>query len=199
MKQDIKINKISYVMDFPTDTAELETAIENLHKTPMISYIANSYNSIVLVNAHDAENKHQYNYLMMIDENGIGFPINSLIYNSDGLSDDSETISSGSTSIDPKLKITNLDAQNYNHTITANSSLSLSDTVANLSSAVANIMNIFNNSGVQTSLGLNSGANSDAAQYIQRATASTSIALEQLEAVTGKNMIHETEFVEKQI
>ena len=73
----LSINKISYtVAGFSSDNTEQLNTIENL---VLKTQLPESYNSIALLNITNENKTDQYNSLYYIDENGVGFPINTAV------------------------------------------------------------------------------------------------------------------------
>lgn len=168
MKKNIPISKISYLYEdwkYPDD----KNAITYIVKKPIYSYIESSYNSIVMMNVYngDKTNPMEYNYLVFIDENGVGHPLNSVTYSA---ASSSSTINDpGITCVYPPIEITNL-LDNY-PTIegTLKAVNEINTTVNTLSLAVENIVNVLNDSRIRTTLGLN-GSTTDATTHISNAT-----------------------------
>ena len=164
MKKNIPISKISYLYKGWTDPSD-ESVITDILQKPIYSYIESSYNSIVMMNVHndDESNSLEYNYLVFIDENGVGHPLNSIIKTS------TESNNIGLTCVYPKIEIHNLSGNYHTVESTLNTVNEINSNVAALSSAVSNIVEVLNDRGVQTILGLN-GGNTDAAAHVNVAT-----------------------------
>lgn len=160
MKKNIPISKISYLYKGWKPTDENVTHI--LQK-PIYSYIESSYNSIVMMNVHNDDNSYQFNYLVFIDENGVGSPLYSVT------SAPKTSDNKGVIAIYPRIEVNNLSYYAHNDEIALNTINEINLNVANLSSAVSNIVKVLNNKGVHTILGLN-GSNTDAATQLNSAT-----------------------------
>ena len=156
MKKNIPISKISYLYKGWTDASD-ENVITDILQKPIYSYIESSYNSIVMMNVHnDGENNSlEYNYLVFIDENGIGHPLYSVT------SASTTSDNSGPICVYPKIEINNLSGNYHTAESALNTVDEINSNVATLSSAVSNIVQVLNDRGVQTILGLNAG-NTDA-------------------------------------
>ena len=161
MKKNIPISKISYLYKGWKPTDESVTYI--LQK-PIYSYIESSYNSIVMMNVHndDPDNSYEFNYLVFIDENGIGSPLYSVT------SAPKTSDNNGVIAIYPRIEVNNLSYYAHNDELALNTINEINSNVANLSSAVSNIVQVLNNKGVHTTLGLN-GGNKDAAAKLNNA------------------------------
>lgn len=160
MKKNIPISKISYLYKGWKPTDENVTHI--LQK-PIYSYIESSYNSIVMMNVHNDDNSYEFNYLVFIDENGVGSPLYSVT------SAPKTSDNKGVIAIYPRIEVNNLSYYAHNDEIALNTINEINLNVANLSSAVSNIVKVLNNKGVHTILGLN-GSNTDAATQLNSAT-----------------------------
>ena len=162
MKKNIPISKISYLYKGwePTDES-----VTNILQKPIYSYIESSYNSIVMMNVHndDPDNSYEFNYLVFIDENGIGSPLYSVT------SAPKPSDNKGVIAIYPRIEVNNLSYNAHKDELTLNTINEINLNVANLSSAVSNIVQVLNNKGVHTTLGLN-GGNTDAAAQLKSAT-----------------------------
>ena len=161
MKKNIPISKISYLYKGWKPTDESVTYI--LQK-PIYSYIESSYNSIVMMNVHndDPDNSYEFNYLVFIDENGVGSPLYSVT------SAPKTSDNNGVIAIHPRIEVNNLSYNAHKDELTLNTINEINLNVANLSSAVSNIVQVLNNKGVHTTLGLN-GGNKDAAANLNNA------------------------------
>ena len=161
MKKNIPISKISYLYKGWEPTDESVTYI--LQK-PIYSYIESSYNSIVMMNVHndDPDNSYEFNYLVFIDENGIGNPLYSVVSTS------KISYNGGAIAIYPRIEVNNLSYNAHNDELTLNTINEINSNVETLSSAVSNIVKVLNNKSVQTILGLN-GSNKDAAASLNNA------------------------------
>lgn len=179
MKKNIPISKISYLYKGWTDASD-ESVITDILQKPIYSYIESSYNSIVMMNVHndDESNSLEYNYLVFIDENGVGHPLYSVT--STLTTPDSHDV----ICVYPKIEINNLSG-NY-HTVenTLNTVNEINSNVATLSSAVSNIVQVLNDRGIQTILGLN-GGNTDAAAHVNYATEYSGHVSERYNAITN--------------
>lgn len=164
MKKNIPISKISYLYKGWTDPSDKNVITDILQK-PIYSYIESSYNSIIMMNVHndDESNSLEYNYLVFIDENGVGHPLYSVTATS-AASDGINLIS-----VYPKIEINNLSGKYHTVENTINTVNEINSNVATLSSAVSNIVQVLNDRGVQTILGLNAG-NTDAYTHVNYAT-----------------------------
>ena len=160
MKKNIPISKISYLYKGWKPTDESVTYI--LQK-PIYSYIESSYNSIVMMNVHNEDNSYEFNYLVFIDENGVGSPLYSVT------SAPKTSDNNGVIAIYPRIEVNNLSYYAHNDELALNTINEINLNVANLSSAVSNIVKVLNNKGVHTILGLN-GSNTDAATQLNSAT-----------------------------
>ena len=160
MKKNIPISKISYLYKGWKPNDENVT---NILQKPIYSYIESSYNSIVMMNVHNEDNSYEFNYLVFIDENGVGSPLYSVTSTSNTQGND------GVIAIYPRIEVNNLSYYAHNDELTLNTINEINSNVANLSSAVSNIVQVLNNKSVQTILGL-SGSNKDAAANINNAT-----------------------------
>ena len=160
MKKNIPISKISYLYKGWKPTDESVTYI--LQK-PIYSYIESSYNSIVMMNVHNEDNSYEFNYLVFIDENGVGSPLYSVTSTS------KTSDNNGVIAIYPRIEVNNLSYYAHNDELALNTINEINLNVANLSSAVSNIVQVLNNKGVHTTLGLN-GGNTDAAAQLKSAT-----------------------------
>ena len=160
MKKNIPISKISYLYKGWKPTDESVTYI--LQK-PIYSYIESSYNSIVMMNVHNEDNSYEFNYLVFIDENGVGSPLYSVTSTS------KTSDNNGVIAIYPRIEVNNLSYYAHNDELALNTINEINLNVANLSSAVSNIVKVLNNKGVHTILGLN-GSNTDAATQLNSAT-----------------------------
>lgn len=150
-------------MEFPTRDTLQQNQINNLHKLKYESLIENSYNSLTLVNVHNNDYSYQYNYLVFIDGEGNGYPLNGIIHTSP------ETTSSTITpyTIQPGVIFTDeLYGEASTNTIDTQNEI-----IEELSNAITNIVNLLNNSAVSTALGIDNNANPDATEYIDNATA----------------------------
>ena len=161
MKKNIPISKISYLYKGWEPTDESVTYI--LQK-PIYSYIESSYNSIVMMNVHndDPNNSYEFNYLVFIDENGVGSPLYSVTSTS------KTSYNDGVIAIHPRIEVNNLSYNAHKDELTLNTINEINSNVANLSSAVSNIVKVLNNKSVHTILGLN-GSNKDAAANLNNA------------------------------
>ena len=159
MKKNIPISKISYLYKGWKPTDESVTYI--LQK-PIYSYIESSYNSIVMMNVHNEDNSYEFNYLVFIDENGIGSPLYSVT------SAPKTSDNKGAIAIYPRIEVNNLSYNAHNDELTLNTINEINSNVETLSSAVSNIVKVLNNKSVHTILGLNS-SNKDAAANLNNA------------------------------
>ena len=161
MKKNIPISKISYLYKGWKPTDESVTYI--LQK-PIYSYIESSYNSIVMMNVHndDPDNSYEFNYLVFIDENGVGSPLYSVT------SAPKTSDNKGAIAIYPRIEVNNLSYNAHNDELTLNTINEINSNVETLSSAVSNIVKVLNNKSVHTILGLNS-SNKDAAANLNNA------------------------------
>ena len=162
MKKNIPISKISYLYkgwDDPTD----KNVVTNILQKPIYSYIESSYNSIVMMNVHNDDNSLEYNYLVFVDENGVGHPLNSVTSYS------TTSDNNGIICVYPRIEVNNLSYNAHNDELSLNTINEINLNVANLSSAVSNIVQVLNHRGVHTTLGLN-GSNTDAAAQLKSAT-----------------------------
>ena len=164
MKKNISISKISYLYEGWTDGSD-EGIITDILQKPIYSYIESSYNSIVMMNVHNGNenNSLEYNYLVFIDENGVGHPLYSVTEAS------TTSENSGPICVYPKIEINNLSGNYHTAENALNTVNEINSNVAALSSAVSNIVQVLNDRGVQTILGLNAG-NTDAAAHVNYAT-----------------------------
>ena len=160
MKKNIPISKISYLYKGWQPTDENVT---NILQKPIYSYIESSYNSIVMMNVHNDDNSYEFNYLVFIDENGVGSPLYSVTSTS------KTSYNDGVIAIHPRIEVNNLSYNAHKDELTLNTINEINLNVANLSSAVSNIVQVLNNKGVHTTLGLN-GSNTDAAKQLNSAT-----------------------------
>ena len=161
MKKNIPISKISYLYKGWQPTDENVT---NILQKPIYSYIESSYNSIVMMNVHNDDNSYEFNYLVFIDENGVGSPLYSVVTSAPNTYDNNGVIA-----IYPKIEVNNLSYYAHNDELSLNTINEINSNVANLSSAVSNIVKVLNNKSVHTILGLN-GSNKDAAVNLNNAT-----------------------------
>ena len=159
MKKNIPISKISYLYKGWEPTDESVTYI--LQK-PIYSYIESSYNSIVMMNVHNEDNSYEFNYLVFIDENGVGSPLYSVT------SVPKTSDNKGAIAIYPRIEVNNLSYNAHNDELTLNTINEINSNVETLSSAVSNIVKVLNNKSVHTILGLNS-SNKDAAANLNNA------------------------------
>ena len=162
MKKNIPISKISYLYkgwDDPTD----KNVVTYILQKPIYSYIESSYNSIVMMNVHNDDNSLEYNYLVFVDENGVGHPLNSVTSYS------TTSDNNGIICVYPRIEVNNLSYNAHNDELTLNTINEINSNVETLSSAVSNIVQVLNNKGVHTTLGLN-GGNTDAAAQLKSAT-----------------------------
>lgn len=159
MKKNIPISKISYLYKGWEPTDESVTYI--LQK-PIYSYIESSYNSIVMMNVHNDDNSYEFNYLVFIDENGVGSPLYSVKSTSNTQGND------GAIAIYPRIEVNNLSYNAHKDELTLNTINEINSNVETLSSAVSNIVKVLNNKSVHTILGLNS-SNKDAAANLNNA------------------------------
>ena len=159
MKKNIPISKISYLYKGWKPTDESVTYI--LQK-PIYSYIESSYNSIVMMNVHNEDNSYEFNYLVFIDENGVGSPLYSVT------SAPKTSDNKGAIAIYPRIEVNNLSYNAHNDELTLNTINEINSNVETLSSAVSNIVKVLNNKSVHTILGLNS-SNKDAAANLNNA------------------------------
>ena len=162
MKKNIPISKISYLYKGWNDQSDKDVVTHILQK-PIYSYIESSYNSIVMMNVHNEDNSYEFNYLVFIDENGVGSPLYSVT------SAPKTSDNKGAIAIYPRIEVNNLSYNAHNDELTLNTINEINLNVANLSSAVSNIVQVLNNKGVHTTLGLN-GGNTDAAAQLKSAT-----------------------------
>ena len=159
MKKNIPISKISYLYKGWKPTDESVTYI--LQK-PIYSYIESSYNSIVMMNVHNEDNSYEFNYLVFIDENGVGSPLYSVTSTS------KTSYNDGVIAIHPRIEVNNLSYYAHNDELSLNTINEINSNVETLSSAVSNIVKVLNNKSVHTILGLNS-SNKDAAANLNNA------------------------------
>ena len=159
MKKNIPISKISYLYKGWEPTDESVTYI--LQK-PIYSYIESSYNSIVMMNVHNEGHSYEFNYLVFIDENGVGSPLYSVTSTS------KTSDNKGAIAIYPRIEVNNLSYNAHNDELTLNTINEINSNVETLSSAVSNIVKVLNNKSVHTILGLNS-SNKDAAANLNNA------------------------------
>lgn len=159
MKKNIPISKISYLYKGWEPTDESVTYI--LQK-PIYSYIESSYNSIVMMNVHNEGHSYEFNYLVFIDENGVGSPLYSVT------STPKTSDNKGAIAIYPRIEVNNLSYNAHNDELTLNTINEINSNVETLSSAVSNIVKVLNNKSVHTILGLNS-SNKDAAANLNNA------------------------------
>lgn len=162
MKKNIPISKISYLYKGWNDPTDKNVVTYILQK-PIYSYIESSYNSIVMMNVHNDDNSYEFNYLVFIDENGVGSPLYSVT------SAPKTSYNDGVIAIHPRIEVNNLSYNAHKDELTLNTINEINLNVANLSSAVSNIVQVLNNKGVHTTLGLN-GGNTDAAAQLKSAT-----------------------------
>ena len=162
MKKNIPISKISYLYKGWNDQSDKDV-VTNILQKPIYSYIESSYNSIVMMNVHNDDNSYEFNYLVFIDENGVGSPLYSVT------SAPKPSDKDGVIAIYPKIEVNNLSYYAHNDELSLNTINEINSNVANLSSAVSNIVQVLNNKGVHTTLGLN-GSNTDAAAQLKSAT-----------------------------
>ena len=162
MKKNIPISKISYLYKGWTDPADKNVVTYILQK-PIYSYIESSYNSIVMMNVHNEGHSYEFNYLVFIDENGVGNLLYSVVSTS------KTSYNDGVIAIHPRIEVNNLSYNAHKDELTLNTINEINLNVANLSSAVSNIVQVLNNKGVHTTLGLN-GGNTDAAAQLKSAT-----------------------------
>ena len=161
MKKNIPISKISYLYKDWTDPADKNVVTYILQK-PIYSYIESSYNSIVMMNVHNEDNSYEFNYLVFIDENGVGSPLYSVT------SVPKTSDNKGAIAIYPRIEVNNLSYNAHNDELTLNTINEINSNVETLSSAVSNIVKVLNNKSVHTILGLNS-SNKDAAANLNNA------------------------------
>ena len=161
MKKNIPISKISYLYKGWNDQSDKDV-VTNILQKPIYSYIESSYNSIVMMNVHNDDNSYEFNYLVFIDENGIGSPLYSVT------SAPKTSDNKGAIAIYPRIEVNNLSYNAHNDELTLNTINEINSNVANLSSAVSNIVKVLNNKSVHTILGLN-GSNKDAAANLSNA------------------------------
>ena len=161
MKKNIPISKISYLYKGWNDQSDKDVVTHILQK-PIYSYIESSYNSIVMMNVHNEDNSYEFNYLVFIDENGVGSPLYSVT------SAPKASDNKGAIAIYPRIEVNNLSYNAHNDELTLNTINEINLNVANLSSAVSNIVKVLNNKSVHTILGLN-GSNKDAAVNLNNA------------------------------
>ena len=159
MKKNIPISKISYLYKGwkPTDES-----VTHILQKPIYSYIESSYDSIVMMNVHNENHSLEYNYLVFIDENGVGHPLYSVT--SASTTPDNKDI----IAIYPRIEVNNLSYNAHNDELTLNTINEINSNVETLSSAVSNIVKVLNNKSVHTILGLNS-SNKDAAANLNNA------------------------------
>ena len=161
MKKNIPISKISYLYKGWNDQSDKDV-VTNILQKPIYSYIESSYNSIVMMNVHNDDNSYEFNYLVFIDENGIGSPLYSVT------SAPKPSDNKGVIAIYPRIEVNNLSYNAHNDEITLNTINEINSNVETLSSAVSNIVKVLNNKSVHTILGLN-GSNKDAAANLSNA------------------------------
>ena len=159
MKKNIPISKISYLYKGWEPTDESVTYI--LQK-PIYSYIESSYNSIVMMNVHNEGHSYEFNYLVFIDENGVGSPLYSVT------SAPKTSDNKGAIAIYPRIEVNNISYNAHNDELSLNTINEINSNVETLSSAVSNIVKVLNNKSVHTILGLNS-SNKDAAANLNNA------------------------------
>lgn len=159
MKNNLKINKVSYLYKGWTDGSD-ESVINNILQKPIYSYVESSYNSLLMMNVHNDNNTCIYNYLVFIDDNGVGYPINSLVSKTENSSD------SGAIRIFPKIEISDL--RDKDHLVTT-SVADINSNIDLLADAVNNIVDTLTNSAVSTRLGLNIENNQEAYNYMTNA------------------------------
>lgn len=161
MKKNIPISKISYLYKGWNDQSNKDV-VTNILQKPIYSYIESSYNSIVMMNVHNDDNSYEFNYLVFIDENGVGSPLYSVT------SAPKTSDNKGAIAIYPRIEVNNLSYNAHNDELTLNTINEINSNVETLSSAVSNIVKVLNNKSVQTILGLNS-SNTDAAANLNNA------------------------------
>ena len=161
MKKNIPISKISYLYKGWNDPTD-KNVITYILQKPIYSYIESSYNSIVMMNVHNEDNSYEFNYLVFIDENGVGSPLYSVT------SAPKTSDNKGAIAIYPRIEVNNLSYNAHNDELTLNTINEINSNVETLSSAVSNIVQVLNNKSVQTILGLN-GSNKDAAVSLNNA------------------------------
>ena len=161
MKKNIPISKISYLYKGWTDPADKNVVTYILQK-PIYSYIESSYNSIVMMNVHNEGHSYEFNYLVFIDENGVGSPLYSVT------SAPKTSDNKGAIAIYPRIEVNNLSYYAHNDELSLNTINEINSNVETLSSAVSNIVKVLNNKSVHTILGLNS-SNKDAAANLNNA------------------------------
>ena len=161
MKKNIPISKISYLYKGWNEQSDKNVVTYILQK-PIYSYIESSYNSIVMMNVHNEGHSYEFNYLVFIDENGVGSPLYSVTSTSNTQGND------GVIAIYPRIEVNNLSYNAHKDELSLNTINEINSNVANLSSAVSNIVKVLNNKSVHTILGLN-GSNKDAAANLNNA------------------------------
>ena len=161
MKKNIPISKISYLYKGWNEQSDKNVVTYILQK-PIYSYIESSYNSIVMMNVHNEDNSYEFNYLVFIDENGVGSPLYSVTSTS------KTSYNDGVIAIHPRIEVNNLSYNAHKDELTLNTINEINSNVETLSSAVSNIVKVLNNKSVHTILGLN-GSNKDAAVSLNNA------------------------------
>ena len=155
MQKNIPISKISYLYKGWNDLTDKNVVTYILQK-PIYSYIESSYNSIVMMNVHNEGHSYEFNYLVFIDENGVGSPLYSVTSTSNTQGND------GAIAIYPRIEVNNLSYNAHNDELTLNTINEINSNVEILSSAVSNIVKVLNNKSVNSS-------NKDAAANLNNA------------------------------
>lgn len=162
MKKNIPISKISYLYKGWNNQSDKDV-VTNILQKPIYSYIESSYNSIVMMNVHNEDNSYEFNYLVFIDENGVGSPLYSVT------SAPKTSDNKGAIAIYPRIEVNNLSYYAHKDELSLNTINEINSNVETLSSAVSNIVKVLNNKSVHTILGLN-GSNKDASVNLNNAT-----------------------------
>ncbi len=155
MEKNIKINRISYTLEFGNNSEVQNAQIQQLVSSPFVSYVETSYNSLALVCAEGGKNgnSYQYNYLMYIDECGYGYPINSIVNINAG------NINTGEGEepviyIYPRIEFNTVDYGRIVNASQTNSLISQGAAIAEINATLNSVINVLNNDAVRGALGL---------------------------------------------
>lgn len=152
MEKNIKINRISYTLEFGNNSDVQNAQIQQLVSSPFVSYVETSYNSLALVCAEGGKNgnSYQYNYLMYIDEYGYGYPINSIVNTNINIGEGEKPI----ICIYPRIEFNTVDYGRIVNISHDNSLINQGAAIAEMSATLNNVVNVLNNDAVRGALGL---------------------------------------------
>lgn len=147
MEKNIKINRISYSLNFSSDETTQNEQIQALVSNPFISYVGTTYNTIAVVSAEG--NSYQYNYLMYIDRYGYGFPLNSIVHTSNEPESATPVIY-----IYPRIEFNTVNYNRLVNVATDNSLINQGAAIAAMNATLKNVVNLLSSNSVIGALGL---------------------------------------------